>query len=249
MINIDIIILSNGKSERLIDLTKQTIHSLLESEDCSIIKFDILVLESCKSIKPYEYPNAKTIYPETEFGFHKYLNIGLNETSNDLVCFCNNDLIFHKGWASAILKSMQDESALESVGVFCPNFHVDKLDQIPDDINYGYKNGVLFTGWCFLVKRSVFNKVGKFDEKFNFWFADDDFRLSLEKHAIKHGLIKNARVTHIRSETLSTEKSRSQFKLQESAKAYYNYKWRHHNKLIFIAAKIKYYLRLILKAY
>lgn len=248
MIKVDIIILSNGKNENLINLTKQTIQSLLESEDRSLIRCNILVIESCKSNKPYQYPNSRTIYPDVKFGFHKYLNIGLNETNNDLVCFCNNDLIFHKGWASAIYKSMKDDLLLASIGMFCPNFHSDKLEQIKNDINYGYKNGVLFTGWCFLVKRSIFKTIGLFDEKFNFWFADDDFRLTLQKHGIKHALIKGARVTHIRSETLSTEKNRNQFKLQESAKAYYNYKWRHHNKVIFIGAKIKYYLKLILKS-
>ena len=249
MTNIDIVVLSNGKNEEMLKLTSQTIESLLVSEDPKLINFKPLVIESNPTLSPYSYQHSQTIYPKTTFGFHKFLNIGLRETKSELICFCNNDLIFHKGWASAILKAFHQFPDLASVGTFCPDFHHSRLDEIPTEVNFGYKNGVFFTGWCFLVKRSIFKKIGEFDENFNFWYADDDFRLTLQHHQISHALVKSAKVTHLGSKTLHGEKNRNQFKLQYSALAYYKYKWQHHNRLIYQLARVKYYLKLLFRSY
>src|ERR1700749_4974158 len=101
--HIDIIILSYAKDEKLKALTEQTIATLLDSEDPEHIKFDVLVIESDKSLRPYQYPGTQTIYPDETFGYNKYMNIGIKATGNEYVCLCNNDLVFHKGWAGAIL--------------------------------------------------------------------------------------------------------------------------------------------------
>lgn len=242
MTSIDVVILSNGKNETLTDLTNQTIQTLISSENSEEITFNIVVIESNASLQPFQYPNSITIYPSTSFGFHKYLNIGVNQTQNEFICFCNNDLIFHKGWASAILSASKKDNEIYSFSTFCPSFHADKLTEIPNEINYGYKNGVLFTGWCFMLKRETFNIVGSFDEKFIFWYADDDFRLTLQKYNLKNALIKEAKVTHLGSETLNKEKSETQFRLQYSANAYYQYKWKHKNPLLYLYHKTKYKL-------
>jgi GT2 family glycosyltransferase len=242
MYSIDVIILSNGKNENLIDLTNQTIQTLISSENSDEIAFNILVIESNVSLQPFQYPNSTTIYPTSVFGFHKYLNIGVNQTQNDFICFCNNDLIFHKGWASAILTAAKKDNEIYSFGTFCPTFHNDKLNEIPNEINYGYKNGVFFTGWCFMLKREIFDIIGPFDERFIFWYADDDFRLTLQKYNLKNALIKQAKVTHLGSETLNKEKSEMQFVLQYSANAYYQYKWKHKNPILYFFQKVKYQL-------
>lgn len=240
MTSIDIIILSNGKNDTLTALTNQTIQTVINSEDPAVITFNVVVIESNAALAPFQYPNSTTVYPSSAFGFHKYLNIGANMTKNEMICFCNNDLIFHKGWASAILAAAAIDPEIYSCSTFCPTFHADKGDEIPNEINYGYKNGVLFTGWCFLLKRETFNIVGPFDEKYIFWYADDDFRLTLEKYKLKNALIKGAKVTHLGSETLNKEKSETQFKLQYSANAYYQYKWKHQNPLLYLYHQLKY---------
>lgn len=240
MTSIDVIILSNGKNDTLTALTNQTIQTLISSEDPAAITFNVVVIESNAALAPFQYQNSTTIYPTSTFGFHKYLNIGADMTKNELICFCNNDLIFHKGWATAILMASATDPAIYSFSTFCPTFHADKEDEIPNAINYGYKNGVLFTGWCFLLKRETFKLVGPFDEKFIFWYADDDFRLTLQKNKLKNALIKAASVTHLGSETLNKEKSETQFMLQYSANAYYQYKWKHKNPALYLYHQLKY---------
>jgi GT2 family glycosyltransferase len=241
MNKIDVIILSQGISEELIALTNETVRSLFESEQHTDIEFEVLIIESNPNLEPYQYPRSKTIYPKTKFGFHKYLNIGLSITSNDLVCFCNNDLIFHEGWASNIVSAIEADESISSVSMYCPIFHEDKA--ITDNLTFGYKNGVHFTGWCFMVKRKVFDQVGKFDENFVFWFSDDDFRLTLEKYKLKNVLIKNAKVTHLGSRTLSNEDIGKQTALQLNGFAYYKYKWQHHSMATYLIDSLKYKIK------
>src|ERR1700761_6399027 len=120
---IDIIILSYAKNEYLKGLTAQTIETLLASEDPEKIQFNVLVIESEKTLKPYQFPNSSTIYPDQKFGFHKYLNIGIKTTDSPFVCLCNNDLIFHKNWATEMLNAMDNDPTILSAVPYCPNFH------------------------------------------------------------------------------------------------------------------------------
>jgi hypothetical protein len=70
VINIDIIILSFGKTEALQMVTQDAINSLLASENPEEIKFNIIIIESALLLAPYQYPNATTLYPKTKFGYH-----------------------------------------------------------------------------------------------------------------------------------------------------------------------------------
>ena len=244
--DIDIIILSYAKDERLKELTIQTINSLVSSENLREIRFNILVIESEKSIAPYQYPHSTTIYPAQKFGFHTYLNIGLKQMNSEFICFCNNDLLFAKGWATAMLAAIKKDPDLLSLSPLCTRFHADKLAQLPETINYGYTNGVHFTGWCFLAKRTLFDTIGLFDEHFKFWYCDDDFRLTLKKYGKKNALIKDSVVEHLCSETLTKVPSKEKLYLQYISFAYYKYKWEHHNFMRFLIEKAKYQFKIII---
>ena len=237
---IDVIILSYAKNSALKKLTEQTVASCLNSENPAEITFNIVVIESYQGLEPFQFGNTRTIYPTVKFGFHRYLNIGIKNTVHDYICFCNNDLIFHKGWANEILKAMTQNPRLLCCNPFCDNFHRDKAQYYNEDINYGYDNGIYFTGWCFLVKRSIFDLTGFFDEKFEFWFSDDDFRLTLKKNNLANALVVKSKVTHLRSETLNKTDKKKQKHLQYSSFAYYKYKWEHHNPLKYFIEILKY---------
>lgn len=228
-VKIDIIILSYAKNEELKNLTIQTIQTLLASEDPKIIEFDILVIESNKKLSPYQFENTKTIYPAEKFGFNKYLNIGINNTVNPYLCLCNNDLIFHKGWASEMLKAMDNDPALLSATPYCPNFHKKEgfnENSLPIEGYYG-----VLIGWCIFIKRELFDIIGLLDEKFEFWYSDADFCQNLVKYQIKNCLISTSFVTHIGSESLKAVDEKTQQKLTQLPRFYYSYKWHHHSWL------------------
>src|SRR6202012_5956626 len=158
--------------------------------------------ESNKSLKPHQFTHTTTIYPDEPFGYNRYMNIGITATSNPYICLCNNDLIFHKGWASNILNQMELDRELLSVNPYCDNYHKRGIEANGQNI-ISTVNGVLI-GWCIFFKREILNVTGYLDEKFEFWYADNDYGNTMKKHAIKHALVTSSRVTHIGSKTHST---------------------------------------------
>ncbi len=239
--NIDIIILSYAKDEHLKGLTIQTINTLQESEDPEKICFNILVIESNKTLHPFQYENTTTIYPNEKFGFHKYLNIGIKQTNNPYVCLCNNDLIFHKGWATEILKAMDNDDTMLSAVPYCPNFH--KKEGFPENAPplEGYF-GVLI-GWCIFVKREIFDIIGMLDDNFVFWYCDYDYSNTLEKYKVKNCLISTAVVTHLGSESITRMDSKEHKKLTHLPRFYFSYKWHHHYYLRYLIEVMYYKIR------
>lgn len=226
---IDIIFLSYSKNEYLKGLTIQSIDTLINSEDKDKIEFNIIVIESNKELSPYQFENTTTIYPHEEFGFHKYLNIGIRLTNSKYVCLCNNDLIFHKNWAAEILIAMEYDSNILSAVPYCMNFHKEKGFELNAPPLEGYF-GTL-TGWCIFVKRSIFEIIGPLDENFVFWYCDYDYCNTLEKFNVKNVLVSTSFVTHIGSESLKTVDDKEYKKLTQIPRYYFNYKW--HHKSIF----------------
>jgi len=207
MTNIDIIILSYAKDDHLKQLTEQTISTLLESEDPEKINFNVLVIESNKALEPFQFKNTNTIYPKEKFGFNKFLNIGIKATSNQYICLCNNDLIFHKNWASEILKHFKINLKIKSANPYCSNFRYPLEITHKSSVICRRKNlntdGIL-TGWCIFIERIIFDKIGLLDERFEFWYADNDYDLTLRKHKIDHALIKSSKVTHLECKSHDT---------------------------------------------
>lgn len=228
-IHIDIIILSYAKDEALKETTEQAIQSLMASEDNHAVIFDILVLESNRTLAPFQFSHSKTIYPEVPFGFNRYLNIGIKQTKNRYICLCNNDLIFHPNWASIILNVFEKNPQLYSANPYCDEFNYDKLIVSADeDIIFRSKNPEFtggLTGWCIFVRRDLFDTIGLLDEQFEFWYADNDYDLTLKKHHIEHALIKSSKVSHVSGvshDLLDNKKNEMTFGQQQK----FEKKWR-----------------------
>lgn len=243
-VNIDIIILSYAKNEYLKGLTIQTIDTLLASEDPEKIHFNVVVIESNKTLQPFQFENAVTIYPTEEFGFHKYLNIGIKATNSPYVCLCNNDLIFHKNWASEIVKAMDNDPEMLSATPYCPVFH--KGQGFPENAPplQGYF-GVLI-GWCIFVKREIFDTIGMLDENFTFWYCDYDYSNTLEKFKVKNCLVSSSFVTHLGSESLKTTEKSEYQKLTQLPRLYFSYKWHHKSRLRYMLETLFYKVKIAL---
>lgn len=204
--NIDMVIIAYSNTEELIEITNNALKTLHESEDESI-KFHVYIVESKHDVK-YEYKDLhiEMIYPKTKFGYHTYLNIGRKAGNSEYVVLCNNDLVFHKHWATNIIREFQKEHGLVSAGPFNSGTHF-QLYRVPrhTGLHYGYKTGLHIPGWCIFQKRSIYDTIGDLDERFIFWCCDDDYGMTLKKHKLKHALITSSIVDHVESKTLNTK--------------------------------------------
>ncbi|MEO8884775.1 MAG: hypothetical protein ABI367_01855 [Mucilaginibacter sp.] len=236
-INIDIIILSFAKNEELKALTIQTIDTLLASENAAEIAFNILVIESNKTLQPYQFEHTTTIYPHQKFGFNKYLNLGIQATHNNYVCLCNNDLIFHKGWAGTLLKMASTINNQHWVlSPFCELQHRDFTElKEPTEGYFGY-----FAGYCFFTNRETLKLVGPLDEKINFWYADMDFIEVMTAHHIPHYLVPEARVSHLTSQVTVGFNELDKLKYTYYPSIYFRYKWKDKNILLYVKRMLYY---------
>ncbi len=225
MIEIDIIILSFAQDAMLKTVTENAVSSLRESEPDSRIKFNIIIVESNRSLEPYQYPGTKTIYPRKKFGYHRYMNIGIDLTDSPYICICNNDLIFHKAWASELLKAFEEDKELKSASPYCSLHHPSQGIEVNSGNHIGYRVRKELVGWCIFFKREMLKTTGKLDPNYRFWYADDDYSMTLQKYGIKHALVSSSVVDHLESQTLKTKSEKEKRALTTREKFYYEYKW------------------------
>lgn len=245
--NIDIVILSYAKNEDLKFLTQQTVDTLIASEDPSKIEFNVLVYESNKELAPYQFPGSTTIYPKEKFNFNKYLNLGIKATNSPYICFCNNDLIFYRGWATRILDTLKRNPDLLSVSPYCPDTHT--YFEYDSGLKYGYDKIKYIAGWCIFVKRDIFKIIGLFDENFKFWYSDNDYAKTLEKFNLKHAVDTSSTVKHLGQQTLNDDaiSNKERRELTKEQRLYFDFKWNHRSRILYSLKYIKMRLKQTLK--
>jgi GT2 family glycosyltransferase len=224
-IEIDVILVSYAQTDELKQITIDAITSLMESESSDLIKFNIIVVESEKSIAPYQYPKTITVYPDAPFGYHRYLNIGIEMTSSAFICVCNNDLLFHKNWATEILKPFYQFNDVYSASPACSIHHPKFGFKLNDGIKLGYRIRYEVAGWCIFFKRDVLRIIGQLDENYIFWCADNDYANALYCMKLNHILVTSSIVDHLESKTLKKQSQERELELTEGEMCYFKKKW------------------------
>ncbi|MDQ6529621.1 glycosyltransferase [Flavobacterium sp. LHD-85] len=194
---LSVVILSYTTTEGLFNMTSNCITSLIESE--KDIDLEIILVESNKNYNEsgFIYPEfVKVIVPDSDFNFHKFLNIGIKEAKGQFVALCNNDLIFYKNWFSAIRRISQNNKRVKS---FSPSGNINDMSFV-NEFELGYKVRTHIQGWCLVIYKDVLKRIGYLDETFNFGYADNDYAMTLKKYNIKHALVNSSKVEHLERE-------------------------------------------------
>lgn len=249
MHSIDVIILSLASTPELRAVTERCLQSLAMSEATeSSVHLNILVIESASIALPYAGTNVKTVFPQAPFGYHAYMNIGIRMTNSSYVCLCNNDLLFHRGWATAFMAAFASDQALMSVSPLCSRHHP-QLGIIPNSgMYYGYTVRREISGWCLCFRRSMLDITGPLDETFKFWFADNDYAKTLECHGLRHALVTDSIVDHVESKTLKTHGLVRQRLLTKKAKIDFDKKWNGLCGIRLARKLVQFYLKLTVLA-
>jgi len=224
-VEIDIIILSYAQNDHLRTTTINAVNSLMDSEDPAFIRFNVVVVESQKDLRPYQYEFTTTLYPDEDFGYHKFMNIGINHTTANFICICNNDLIFHKNWATEILKPFLMYADIWSASPACSYLH----PKNGYELNSGYRlgNGIRaeLSGWCIFFRRELLKITGQLDPNLEFWCADNDYANTLWILNLKHLLVTSSIVDHLENLTLKNQVPEVQERLTIGACDYFTKKW------------------------
>lgn len=210
---LSVIILSYALDDDIYNLNKQAIESLLSSEVWPSGRLQILLIESNKE-NPYQYsyPNVDVLIPNEKFGFHRFFNIGIEHTDGEYIAFCNNDIIFHKGWFSAIRKVADNHQRLLCFSPIDDSGDYPKMspEALPRDKAYyrGWEHQKHFAPWCFVWKRKVFDITGPFDETIDFYGADCDELNMMSRNALWGVVCPKSVVNHLAGQTAIVKQSR-----------------------------------------
>lgn len=212
MLGLSAIILSYTNSQKIHDMNLACIDSLQKSENFGqAFSLETIVIESNKNYlaEGYRFPsNVKVIVPDIAFNFHRFLNIGIQASEGQYVALCNNDLLFHKGWFTAMMNVIKEHPEFRS---FCP---VQPSEQWSSPFEMGYAIRTHIKGWCIVAERGLFNTTGLLDEQFDFYYADDDYGMTLRKYRIPHAVVSGSVVEHLGG--ANTDSSREEGKAEYS---------------------------------
>jgi glycosyltransferase involved in cell wall biosynthesis len=196
---IDVIIPSKT-TEKHVPFLLQTINSLKASE--TNYNFNVVVVESGSF--PVDCGQDDTLaFDQKRFSYNRALNLGIAATNADWIVMANNDLIFHPGWFSEIIRQ---HFFWPQVRSFSPwnnfgNWHPAKFPQNESELFLGYRICFEIAGWCIVVKRDLMNSID-LDERCSLWYSDNIYADELIKYGHHHGLVANSLVDHIVSQTI-----------------------------------------------
>lgn len=184
----DIVILSKAETPQLKRMTQNTIDTAIKGANG--ISVNVFVIEQVAEVS---YDNAKTIFHTAPFNYNQFMNIGAREGKSENIIFCNNDLIFYDSYLHHLLAS---KAQLAS-----PRCPVDGRQKNLKPNEVGTTNGRHFSGWCFMIKRSLWEKIGGLDEDFVFWYSDDATIQQCLQVGVKPMIVTNAICRHLGSTT------------------------------------------------
>ncbi|AMS02569.1 glycosyltransferase [Gordonia phage Yvonnetastic] len=193
---VDVVFLSNAKSESMYQMTKAAIQTCRDGARGH--RVNVIVLEQSSRYCTYLQADRVVRMPK-EFHYNKFANKGAQLGTAPWLIIANNDLVFSSGWLEALLDATANGHTI--VSPRCPVRHpVNSLVVDP-----GWVNGVHFAGWCFMMSRRVYELIGGFDECVSFWCSDDVVLEQLKEAAQgPPALVGNSIVTHLGSETLKS---------------------------------------------
>lgn len=209
---LSVIILSYALDDDIYHLNKQAIETLLSSEVWPSGSLQILLIESNKE-NPYQYPypNVEVLIPNEKFGFHRFFNIGIEHTDGEYIAFCNNDIIFHKGWFSAIREVANSHRRFLCFSPIDDSGDYPKMSPkaLPREKAFyrGWEHQKHFAPWCFVWKRKVFDITGPFDETVDFYGADCDEQNIMSRNALWSVVCTKSVVNHLAGQTAIVKQS------------------------------------------
>lgn len=204
---IDLIILSNAINKNYQKMTQTCINSVKDS------RCEIIVMEQNFDVT---YNNCYTYYINEKFNYNRFANLGAKLGRNKWIMIANNDLIFYNGWLDELLKA--------NYPVVSPKEPKDirQKDIIKNET--GYETGRHLSGWCFMIRRDIWELIGGFDEDFPFWCADNSLIEQLKVFDIAPMLVTASRVQHLGSQTLIKQTNIDELTRQQVIKFNKKYK-------------------------
>lgn len=194
-----------------LDFTRQCIDGIKNTTEGS---YELIVVDNASTDGTGEYLascDCRVISNEANRGCAPAWNQGVRASSGDWICILNNDTMLADGWNRILQESAgcHDLAAVMPVCYEGPfDYSLEKAASLHaksfgTDVIMGAWNGV-----CMFVRRSTFDSVGLFDERYQFGkYEDVDFVRRINLNGLHVATAKGALIHHFGSKTVEKVKS------------------------------------------
>jgi len=190
-----------------------------QSDEVDMLRF----LNQLESQVAAPFANIKVIRYPYNFNFSNINNVAATHSKASYLCFLNNDVeIIHKDWLTALCEPMQHPSTgcvgamlyypddtIQHAGVYLDKHNIaGHLYKNSPRGATGQQNFLLseqqvsaVTAACLLIRRSVFNEVGGFNEQLAVAFNDVDLCLKVQQAGYSNIWTPHAQLYHHESKS------------------------------------------------
>jgi len=189
---VDVVILSNAPTPALQQLTQRTIDTCVAGANG--LPLGVAVLEQSPDVV---HKRAATIHMPGTFNYNGFANFGAARGSADWILVANNDLVFHDGWLHALLAADHP-----LVSPKCPR---DERQAEFTENTVGGVTGRHLSGWCYMISRDLWDRMGGLDDSVTFWCSDDVVIEQAAELYVQPMIVPASVVEHDKSSTLKTE--------------------------------------------
>lgn len=189
---VDVVILSKCTDRRSMLMTQTAIDSCYISTNGLTV--NIIVVENGDRIR---YAHATTIHKPGKFNYNAFANEAAALGSAEWIMVANNDLIFRDGWLHNLIAANHD--------IVSPHEPNDARQKGIIKNEEGDVCGRHLSGWCFMIRRKLWEDIGRFDTDVDFWCSDDVVIEQVKAKGVLPMLVKDAIVEHKPSSTVNAQ--------------------------------------------
>ena len=228
-----------------LEYTKKCVKSI---EENTHVPYEIIFVDNGSKDGTKKYlksrvkvnPNYKLINNSKNMGFAAGNNQGVKKARGEYVLILNNDVLVGEGWLDSMLQSLQKD---EKIGIVGPITNSISGLQMVQNIPYEGDNFAEFAGkvrkvnsgkltprrrlagFAMLLKKSLYQEIGGFDESFAAGnFEDDDLCLRVKEKGYALMVDESTFIHHYGSQTFKANNMDYNASLQEKGK-YFREKW------------------------
>ena len=183
--------------------------------------FELVLVDNGSTDGTPEYfaglADAKFIRNETNLGFPKGVNQGIEAASGEYLVLLNNDTIVPPGWLDRMVAAAESGDDVGMVGPICnyttgdqliavPYHQMSQVDAFAARAAWRHRGQRVPTnrllGFCLLAKRAALEQVGLLDEAFGIGtFEDDDLSMRMRQAGYRLLVARDCFVHHFGSRT------------------------------------------------
>ncbi len=226
-----------------LEYTKKCINSVLEHTH---LPYELILVDNGSQDGTVEYLNAlkeqyehiKVIFNKKNKGFAYGNNQGARRAKGKYLLFLNNDVLVADGWLNDLASVLIDNPYVGMVGPITNSISGrQRVENVPYQDEHGFyafaakvrelnKNKITprrrIAGFCMLMRRDLFEKLGGFDTRFGTGnFEDDDLCVRVRQKGWAIMVHEGVFIHHYGSQTFKANKIKYEANMREKAKLFF----------------------------